>query len=230
MTTGRRLVMAALAVLALPVLFVAGWAGYASVTWLNFGHAGHAAPDSLLDHFMPVYEVSERHEIVVRAPPGDAFAAACALDLQQAPVIHAIFRGRELLLGAEPGADSLPAGLLPMTLRIGWRVLAEQPGRRIVVGAVTQPWLPMVVFQGLPPEQYAAFDSADYAKIIWTMETDSLGPSLARVRTQTRVHLTDAGARRKFRRYWSVMSPGIRLIRWQALRVARRTADDRFSP
>jgi len=34
---------------------------------------------------------------------------------------------------------------------LGWGVLAEVPGREIVMGAVTQPWMANVVFRALPP-------------------------------------------------------------------------------
>ena len=46
-------------------------------------------------------------------------------------------------------------------------------------------------------------------------------------RTETRVTTTDAEARTKFRRYWSVFSPGIVLIRWLALEPVRREAERR---
>lgn len=224
MRAGRRLAAVALGGAGLVVLFFLGWAGYAGVSWLRYGHPDTRA-DTLLDRFMPVYEVAERHEIVMHAPPGVALAAGRNLDFQQSPVIRAIFRGREWLMRVQPVADTLPRGLLAETQRLGWRILVDDPGRRLVVGAVTQPWESQVVFRGLAPEHYAAFDSAGYAKIIWTMEVDSLGPALTRLRTITRVHTTDATSARRFRRYWSITSPGIRLIRWQGLRVARRAAE-----
>jgi hypothetical protein len=36
---------------------------------------------------------------------------------------------------------------------------------------------------------------------------------------------TDAQSRRRFRRYWSVVSPGILLIRHETLRLVRREAE-----
>ena len=44
---------------------------------------------------------------------------------------------------------------------IGWGVLAEVPGREIVMGAVTQPWLADVVFRPIPPEEFASFHEPD---------------------------------------------------------------------
>jgi len=39
---------------------------------------------------------------------------------------------------------------------------------------------------------------------------------------ETRVLATDPMSRRKFRRYWLVVNPGVRLIRLVALSLARR--------
>jgi cation transport ATPase len=51
------------------------------------------------------------------------------------------------------------------------------------------------------------------------------GASLAR--TETRVIATDPAARRKFRRYWSIFSPGVVLIRRVALRLTKLDAERR---
>jgi hypothetical protein len=43
--------------------------------------------------------------------------------------------------------------------------------------------------------------------------------------TETRVHVADPAARRKFRRYWRVIRPFSGLIRILFLRAARRRAE-----
>ena len=49
----------------------ASYAGYVGLTWLRYGHTapprGRQA-DPLLDRFMPVYDIVERHRIYVAAP------------------------------------------------------------------------------------------------------------------------------------------------------------------
>jgi hypothetical protein len=93
---------------------------------------------------------------------------------------------------------------------------------------VTQPWRGDVRFRPLPRDLFTAFDSAGYVKIVWTLAVDSLGPTRSRFRTETRVQTTDARSRALFRRYWSAFSPGITLIRWQAIRLVRADAVRRF--
>ena len=79
----------------------AGWALWYALAWMQFRRASVPADSTApLDRLMPIFEVAERHEILVRAPPAVTFAAAEAIDLQRAPVIHAIFAGRQLLLAA----------------------------------------------------------------------------------------------------------------------------------
>ena len=103
------------------------------------------------------------------------------------------------------------------------------------MGAVTQPWMADVVFRPLPPEEFAAFRDPDYVKIVWTLRADPVGPAESVFRTETRAVATDSVARAKFRRYWSLLSPGIILIRWASLGqlkadAERRARDARFRP
>lgn len=72
----------------------------------------------------------------VYAAPAIVFAALCGVDFQRSVVIRAIFKGRELALGSEPDDGLRPHGLLAFTKSIGWGVLAEEPGREIVMGGV----------------------------------------------------------------------------------------------
>jgi hypothetical protein len=204
--------------------------GYVALTWYRYGRDGQVTAaterDALLDRFMPAYEVRERHETRVAAPADVTMAAARELDLQRSPPVRAIFAVRTLpsLLRGEPEV-SWPGGLLAETLAMGWGLLAEEPDREVVVGAVTQPWEPVVRFRALPPDEFAAFDEPGYAKIVWTLAAEPFGPAESLARTETRVQTTDAVSRERFRRYWAALSPGIVLIRYEALRLVKAEAE-----
>jgi hypothetical protein len=207
-----------------------GYAAVVGTTWYRHGRVAAAEPDErdpLLDEFMPAYEVAERHHVRVAAPAHITLSAAADTDLQQSAIIRAIFRARELALGAEPDAEAQPRGLLAMVLSLGWRVLAEKPEREIVVGAVTQPWLPNVVFRGLAPEEFRTFQEPGYVKIVWTLRADPVGESESVFRTETRVTTTDETARTKFRWYWARFSPGIIVIRRVMLGLLKTEAERR---
>ena len=130
----------------------ASYAGFVGSTWLRYGHPSAPADDeadALLDVFMPTYDVAERHHVSVGAPAAVTFESLMDMDLEDSPLIRAIFKGRELLLGADANEASRTRGLVAVTKELGWVVLADMPGHEIVMGAVTRPWEPNVVFRGI---------------------------------------------------------------------------------
>ncbi|HET7239598.1 MAG TPA: hypothetical protein VFI77_00485 [Gemmatimonadales bacterium] len=205
--------------------------GYIATTWYRYGRPKRTgAMDVALDRFMPAYEVAERHETRIHAPASVTWEAARALDLHGSPVIRAIFAGRELALRSTPAPRRPSETFLQEVLDLGWGILAEEPGRELILGAVTKPWEPDVRFRRLAPDAFAAFQEPGYAKIVWTLVVDPIGSDQSVFRTETRVATTDPESRRRFRRYWSVFFPGIRVIRWEALRLVRQAAERRVTP
>jgi hypothetical protein len=209
----------------------AAYASYVSITWFRYGKP-RTSPgqtcDALLDMFMPQYEVVERHQIRIAAPADLVLTCAAETDPESSAVVRGIFRTRELLLGSQADDAVRPRGLLAMTKSLGWGQLAELPGREIVMGGVTQPWMPNPVFRALPPDEFAAFNEPGYVKIVWTLRADPVGNSQAIFRTETRATATDVEAREKFRWYWSFLSPGIILIRGLMLPAVKEAAEKRW--
>jgi hypothetical protein len=148
------------------------------------------------------------------------------MDINDSRLVRTIFRGRELVM-LERGQPRVRKSLLAETLSIGWGVLAEVPSREIVVGALARPWQGDPGFKALPPDQFAAFHEPGYAKIVWTLSAEPRGDSASVFRTETRVLTTDQESRARFRRYWSIFSPGILLIRRSALPLVKRDAEER---
>jgi hypothetical protein len=204
------------------------YAGYAGLTWYRYGR--RTAPgetDPLLDVFMPVYDVIERHHTRVHAPAEVTLAAAVNTDINDALFVRAIFKARELVLGAEP-ADRRPShGFLAQMKSVGWGVLGEVPDREIVMGAVTEPWAANPVFRTIPAAEFAAFAEPGYVKIAWTLGAEPLGPGQSLAATETRAVATDPVARARFRRYWAFVSPGVILIRRAMLRQIKTEAERR---
>lgn len=221
----RKLVSLAIALLLVFVCFAAGWAVWAAVAWGRYGHYRLAQADPLVTRFMPQYEAAERHERIVAAQPSVAFRAIGSIRLEDSRIIRSIFRSRELIFGQPEGARAAGPPFLQLIREIGWGVLDSTAGRDIVFGAATQPWQGDVRFRALPAERFANFDSAGYARIVWSIGVDSLGPERTRLRTETRVATTDPESRKRFRRYWAIYSPGIILIRREALRIIKNEAE-----
>jgi hypothetical protein len=226
----------------------ASYATYAAITWYRYGRVKHQMSgqesNALLDLYLQEYEIAERHHVRVAAPAEITFAAACQMNLSQSAVIRALFKAREMTLSCagsifrcEFSARCETSGQQEETLQqkkflaemkeLGWGLLAEIPGREIVLGTVTQPWVAKTVFRAVPPEEFAAFHEPGYVKIAFTVRADPVGASESVARTETRVTTTDPFARAKFRRYWSLVSPGAILIRRILLRDLKTEAERR---
>jgi len=211
-------------------LAAAGYAAYVGTTWARYGHPAPPLPDErdeLLDRFLPVYDVVDRHHVHVAAPAAVTLATAAQVDLFDVFAVRAVFKGRQLMLRGALDERPRPRGLLAEVRSLGWVVLAEIPGREIVLGAVTRPWEANVIFRSIPAEAFAAFDERDYVKIVWTLRADPAGDSASIFRTETRAAATDPWARVQFRRYWAFLSPGIILIRRMMLGQVQAAAEGR---
>ena len=199
-------------------------AGYAALVVFNRAKYGKVkgpadgAKDTLLDQFIPDPEVAEHHQIDIKAPADVVMAAAREIELLKSPVIRAILKARELALGGEPDKRDHPTALVDQMLSIGWVVLAERPGREMVLGSVTQPWQAAPVFRSVPAAEFRDFSEPGYVKIAWTLRADPIGETRSTFHTETRVCTTDAEARRRFRNYWSFVAPGVEVIRMAMLR------------
>jgi hypothetical protein len=205
--------------------------GYGAATWYRYGRASRrGSGDGLLDRFMPSFDVREHHEAIVRAPAAVTYASARELDLRGSPLIQGIFRARQLLMGGRTAPANTRGSFLDEVQALGWRVFAEEPGRELVMGAVTQPWLADVVFRGVPPEEFAAFHEPNYIKIAWTIGVAPRDDGTSVFSTETRAVATDPAARARFRPYWTFASPGIVLIRWEMLRLVKRGAERQARP
>jgi hypothetical protein len=208
-------------------------AGYAALVVLNRARYGDAkdradaAKDSVLDRFIPDPEVTDHHEIKIKAPIDVVMGAAKSLQLTTSPLIRAIFRARELALGGEPDTRPHPTGLYDQMISIGWVVLSERAGREVVFGAVTQPWVAAPTFRSIPADQFRDFCEPGFVKIVWTLRADPVDDERSVFHTETRVCTTDAEARERFRKYWSFVAPGVKLIRVAMLRPLRRAAEQR---
>lgn len=229
--TAQRVVRPALRLLtAVSAISIGAYAAAVATAWRNYGQptaSGKDEHDDVLDRFIPTYDIVERHRILINAPASTVLAAACEQDLLRIPLVRAIFKARERVLGASAPDGDAPQGLLAATTSLGWRVLAERPGREVVVGAVTRPWEANVVFRPLPPDQFAAYAQPGEVKIVWTLRAEPRGDNRSLFMTETRAVATDASARARFRRYWSFVSPGVGAIRHLSLRPLKREAERR---
>ena len=178
----------------------------------------------LIDEWMPVWDVVERHETRIRAPREAVWRTVRTLDFARSPVIAALFALRSLpgLLSRGPRKRALGTTMDGL-LRNGFVLLGERPGEELLLGVVGRFWRPTGDLVRLTADELRAFDRPGYAVGAWDFTLAEEGGTV-RLATETRVRCTDDAARRSFSRYWRVVRPFSGLIRMEALHAIRRTA------
>jgi hypothetical protein len=168
-----------------------------------------------LDDWLASFDVVERHETYVAAPPERAFRAVLEGDVAPDPVTRALFRLRGIRRRGVLGS----VGSLPGAVEL------ERTPTRWVVGLAGCPWRRHGSLVALPDatawREFAEPGHVRMALAFWAEPADG-GSRLA---TETRIAATDPGARRAFRRYWLVVGPFSALIRRLWLAAARRAAE-----
>ena len=206
------------------------YAAWVGLEWARYGHPPPPSVDDadpLLDSVMPVCDVVERQRIRIAAPAAVTMAAAREMDLLQLPLARLIFATRACVMGGARDERPSAGGLLAQVLALGWRVVAEIPDREIVVAAITRPWQADPVFEGLDLDAFRRDARAEAVKIAWTLRVDPIGDGESMFRTETRAAATDDAGRRRFRPYWALAAPGIRVIRRLSLAPLKADAERR---
>lgn len=180
---------------------------------------------ALLDRYIPEPLVRERFRTTIAAPAPLVLEVASRFDLQSLPLVHGIFRMRELLMRAGPVPPRRATGLVEELTALGWGLLESRPAEHLVYGAACQPWLAEVRFVPIPPGEFPGYAEPERVKIAWTLEVEALEPAVTRLSHETRVVGTDAQATDRFRRYWRWARFGIIAIRLLLLPAIRRAAE-----
>ena len=110
-------------------------------------------------------------------------------------------------------------------LDFGFTLLAEDPGRELVAGAVAQMWGRGVREARIRDgAEFVGFDRPGYVKVAMNfLLVEEEGGT--RIETETRVLATDAQSRKRFARYWRLIHPGSGAIRRAWLRAIARRAE-----
>jgi hypothetical protein len=214
----------------LALLAGGAYAGYAAYTWLTYGGERNRGDEPPLDRFLPEYEVVVHNTAHVHAPAAVTYRAAKDTSLGDSALTHALIRLRELpslLVGTPPPPEPDARGLVAEALANGWGILHEVPDREIVVGVIAVPSITHPGFYPIEPSEFRSFNQPGFGKIAWTLSVEPLGEDECILTSETRVATTDAAARRWFRNYWAVVSPGVHLIHAEAMRLCKANAERR---
>ncbi len=159
-----------------------------------------------LDGALPEWHHRERHSVAVEATSERALDAFRAVGLADLPLVRTLFRLRGL-------SASRHGSIFDAMTHSGFGRVGDD-----VLVLVGKPWLPKGRRVAAP--DFAAFAEPGYAKI--AMDVTAVD---GRLSTETRIFLTDARARRRFRLYWLVVRPFSGLVRRSWLSAAKSRAE-----
>jgi hypothetical protein len=179
-----------------------------------------------IDAFLPTWQFGEVHEIRIHAPSEQVYRALRAVTAEQIRFFRVLTWIRQPRLPWATVHESILAApdrqpILDVALRSGFLLLADEPPREIVVGAV--------VCCGTGPhldaQEFASLDRPGYAKACMNFLAIDEGDGWTRLRTETRVYATNNSACRRFALYWRAIYPGSWLIRFMWLRAVKAGAE-----
>jgi hypothetical protein len=185
-----------------------------------------------LDRMLPDYAHGDGFSTTVAVAPAvvwDALHRVTPAEMALARTLMAL-RGvpARLLNERGPGWTGDPdVPVLDRLGRFGFSVLHEDPPTALAAGAIGRPWRLGGDDHPVPtptPELFAAFSEPGFVRMALAFDLEPVEAG-TRLRTETRVAPTDAGAARAFRRYWLAIRPGSALIRLDLLRATRRRAE-----
>jgi len=179
---------------------------------------------SRLDEFAPVRQFGEFHTVRVRAGTGRVYRAIKEVTAGEITFFRALTWIRRFGRPGPEGILNPPAQepVLEVATRTGFLLLADDPDRELVLGAVVI--APKGARRPVTAGQFKALAGPGFAKATMNFRVEDEGETCL-VSTETRIHATDASSRRRFARYWFAIYPGSALIRRMWLRAIKRRAE-----
>ena len=167
---------------------------------------------TLIDEYMPVFDVQKRHATHIEAPLSTVYAQLKKMDMGDSLVIRLLFALRGMGKRCSLGDFE----------DMGFVLLGERVDDELVLGLVGTFWSLAGGIRRVEADEFHLFAEPGYARAVWNMKISPQGEG-AFVETETRVQCMDEVSRRKFMRYWRIVGPFSGLVRLQMLRGLKRS-------
>ena len=187
-----------------------------------------------LDAFVPEFQFSEFHERTVHATPERIDRAIRTVAAEEIRLFRLLTRIRNpgSLWSRQPESILNPPAkepILEVAKRSGFVLLAEDPGRELVLGTlVVRPPGVRVSVPDDPAEtgrRFAALSAPGSAKAAMNFRLERQPDGTCRLTTETRIFATDRDTARRFAVYWRFIHPGSALLRVMWLRAIASRAE-----
>lgn len=218
-------------VTALALGAIALWYRRPIPTWQSTASEGNT--QSQITKFLPKAEYSGEASVVIHAPADAIFSAIRKVTLADMPIANLLGSLRYLpaksLGSAEPETPVRQIPFLEVVQTEGGNIiLAEQPDREIVIGAIGK-------FHNLMDQQvvplrsaadFIAFNQPDYQKLAMSfLLSPTENGSAYRLSLIHGTHGLSRAASLKFALYWLGIKPGGNFVSWLMLRAIRALAE-----
>ena len=169
-----------------------------------------------IQQFLPEPRHREIHRIFVRAQPEAAWAAARHFDAGEIPWIRLLFDLRTLparLTGHAVEVSDHRIGVDQIAeADTGFHILAEIPGREVVIGSVGQFWHLEIPFADVTPVEFRDYDTPGWGKLAWCISVEPYADG-STIAFELRTTATDDASWDKLQRYFRVIGLFSRQIR-----------------
>jgi hypothetical protein len=176
----------------------------------------------LIDDFMPVYDFSEKHDIVIRASQEEVARALETADFSESFIVRWLLRLRGM------SGENVTLASLKDTK---FKILAEKLNEEIVIGLAGKFWTPTGAMQDVDAGNFREFARAGFAKATWNFmlqggtHKTNLSPETV-LTTETRIQCMDEKSRKSFGFYWTFISFFSGWIREEMLAVIKKRAEN----
>lgn len=181
----------------------------------------------LIDPFAPHPDAVETHTIEIAAPREAVYQALRETNFADSLVIRCLLALRALpkvIKRRRRAATRARTLTLDTVLQGSFGILAEDPGREIVIGVTGRFWRPIDNTSPFNEQDFRDAVPPGFARGIWNFAVREGNDGRTLLSTETRVVCGDPSSRRKFRAYWLVVRPFSGLIRILMLRAVRKRA------
>ncbi len=200
-------------------------------------------PPSLMDDYLPTFDVSDSVAAIVNADPATTWSYLMDADLMEVgrrrPLVGTLNLLRalpavfgQLLRGEVPARP--PVRLLFRDLAHlpqasgGWILLGERERDEIAFGLVGRFWRPVIPFAPVHRDDFRDFSLPGYAKTIYSLRVHPLFGGRTLLTATMRTATTDASARRWFRRYWTFgVGSGAHVLAQGVIDLVKEAAEQR---